>query len=73
MSVNTTSSFIAAQEAVKSWAQTGTKGTFIFTGNVLNVKYLPTVSGALAFAMGKSAAASLIQGASHGYKGKGYK
>ncbi|KAH8813501.1 putative short chain type dehydrogenase [Flagelloscypha sp. PMI_526] len=73
ISVNTISSFIAAQEAVKSWAQTGTKGTFIFTGNILNVRCLPNVPGALVFAMGKSAAASLIQGASYGYKGKGYK
>ncbi|KAH8813471.1 putative short chain type dehydrogenase [Flagelloscypha sp. PMI_526] len=73
MSVNTTSTFLAAQESVKSWAQNGIKGTFIFTGNIMNVKYIPALPGALIFGMGKTASASLIQGASQAYKEKGYK
>ncbi|KAH8799245.1 hypothetical protein DL96DRAFT_1699397 [Flagelloscypha sp. PMI_526] len=70
MAINSTSGFVAAKEAVKSWTQTGTKGTFIFTGNKLNVISYPSV---LAFGMGKSAAASLIRSAALGYKEKGYK
>ncbi|KAH8823702.1 putative short chain type dehydrogenase [Flagelloscypha sp. PMI_526] len=55
ISVNTSSVFFAAKEA-------GLKGTFLFTGNKLNVGTLPSWA---VFAMGKSAAL--------GYKEKGYK
>ena len=70
MSVNSTSVFFSAKEAIKLWTQTGTKGTFLFTGNKLNVASLPSWT---VFGMGKSAAASMIRGAALGYKEKGHK
>ncbi|KAH8823711.1 putative short-chain dehydrogenases/reductase [Flagelloscypha sp. PMI_526] len=70
MDINSTSAFVAGKEAVKAWATTGTKGTFVFTGNKLNVISFPNT---LSFGMGKSASASLIRSAALGYKEKGYK
>jgi hypothetical protein len=64
MNVNATSAWVAAGETVKCFEDLGldalgaTGGTFIFTGNMLNLSAAP---GFLTFAMGKSAAAHLIQ------------
>ncbi|KAI1441552.1 NAD(P)-binding protein [Annulohypoxylon stygium] len=64
MRVNTTSPFIAAGEAVKCFEKLGpaqlgaTGGTFIFTGNILNVTAVP---GLMAFGMQKGATANMIK------------
>ncbi|PVH79201.1 hypothetical protein DL98DRAFT_461433 [Cadophora sp. DSE1049] len=42
MNVNTVSAYVAAQEAVKAWEETGKgKGVFIYTGNICNVDIVP--------------------------------
>lgn len=42
MAVNTVSLFAAMKEAVKGWEEAGVKeGTFIYTGNLLNIESLP--------------------------------
>jgi len=73
MNINATSVFVAAREAVRAFDQLGPGGeglTFIFTGNKLNIMDIP---GMLVFGVGKTAAARIMQGASHGYKEKGHK
>jgi len=77
MDVNATSVWVAAGETVKCFEDLGldalgtTGGTFIFTGNLLNLAAAP---GFLTFGMGKSAAAHLIQHlALVAYPGKPYK
>jgi len=74
MNINTTSSFIAAREAVKGFKKLGAEGvggTYIHTGNKLNV--LDVVPGPLVFGIGKAAARKLMQTASKDYRGQGYK
>src|SRR6202000_2066763 len=70
--VNATSALFAAQEAVPGFKQLprSEAKTFIETGNKLNVIALPNV---LAFGMGKSATAHMIQCASIAYKQHGFK
>lgn len=63
MNVNAVSPWAAAHEAIKCFDNLGSQlessgGTFIFTGNLLNVSVGP---GFLTFGMGKSAAAHLIK------------
>jgi NAD(P)-dependent dehydrogenase (short-subunit alcohol dehydrogenase family) len=70
MDVNTNSVFTAAREAVAAFGKTSGGGTFIFTGNKLNIVDIP---GMLVFGTGKAGAAKIMQGASHAYGGKGYK
>ncbi|KAH6656422.1 hypothetical protein BKA67DRAFT_155054 [Truncatella angustata] len=68
--VNTTSVFVAAKEAVDGFARTGPGSTFIFTGNLLNVRPGPR---SVAFGIGKAGSANLIKAASTSFDGKGYK
>ncbi|OTA70015.1 NAD(P)-binding protein [Hypoxylon sp. EC38] len=77
LKVNTTSTYIAAREAIKGFEKLGPSGlgpaggTFIFTGNILNITAVP---GFMAFGMQKSASAHLIQSLAVGaYVGKPYK
>lgn len=72
LAINTTSVFVAAQQAVLGFKQlppTASK-TFIFTGNILNVT---TIASLLNSGVGKSATAHIIQSASIAYKDQGYK
>jgi hypothetical protein len=70
--VNATSSLISAQEAVKGFKElpSSASKTFIHTGNKLNTVVIPHV---LVFGMGKNAVAHMIQSASVGYAGQGFK
>ncbi|KAI1205173.1 NAD(P)-binding protein [Annulohypoxylon truncatum] len=77
MNVNTTTPFMVAREAVKGFEKLGPSqlgpagGTFIFTGNMLNVAVMP---GMLTFGMQKSATANMIKHlAEAAYNGKPYK
>ena len=70
MNVNANSVFVAARESIAAFSKGNTGGTFIFTGNKLNVIDIP---GMLVFGVGKTAAARIMQSASHAYRGKGYK
>ncbi len=71
MNVNAYSVFVAAREAVRGFDKLeGARGTFIFTGNKLNVIDVP---GVLVLGVGNAAAARTIQGASHAYGEKGYR
>ncbi|KAF7882235.1 hypothetical protein EAF00_011751 [Botryotinia globosa] len=70
LNVVITSAYAAAHEAVegfKSLAE-ATNKTFIYTGNILNRQVIPSL---LAFGIGKSGAAHLIQSASEVYKKEG--
>ncbi|KAG6364699.1 hypothetical protein INS49_006303 [Diaporthe citri] len=71
-SVNTTSAFVAAQQAVLAFEQMpeSASRTFIFTGNCTNVAPIVALMGSGA---GKSATAHIIQCAAEAYKDKGYK
>lgn len=72
MTVNNTSVFVAAQQAVLGFADLPVNAprTFFFTGNILNVTALPQFleSGA-----GKSASAHMMMAAAAEYKEKGFK
>jgi hypothetical protein len=70
--VNAISPLFATQEAVKGFKQleNSASGTFIMTGNALNLIAKPDV---LTFGMGKSAAAHLIWSASVAYEQQGFK
>ncbi|KAJ9134283.1 short-chain dehydrogenases protein [Pleurostoma richardsiae] len=72
LTVNTTSAFVAAQQAALAFEKlpdTASR-TFIYTGNILNVSTIITLMDAGA---GKSATAHIIQCAADAYKGKGFK
>ncbi|KAK1570063.1 uncharacterized protein LY79DRAFT_570613 [Colletotrichum navitas] len=72
MTINNTSVFVAAQQAVLCFAElpADTQKTFFFTGNILNVVPLPQFleSGA-----GKSASAHMMMAAASEYKEKGFR
>ncbi|KAJ9605952.1 hypothetical protein H2200_009801 [Cladophialophora chaetospira] len=70
--VNISSFFVAAQQAVSGFAElpASASRTFIATGNVLNVAIIPKF---MSQGVGKSAAASMIWSASAAYKDRGYK
>lgn len=72
MTVNNTSVFAAAQQAVLGFAELPADApkTFLYTGNILNVTPLPQFleSGA-----GKSASAHMMMAAAAEYKEKGFK
>ncbi|KAI6086003.1 NAD(P)-binding protein [Hypoxylon rubiginosum] len=77
LNVNTNSPYFAANEAIKGFEKLGSEGlgpaggTFIFTGNALNIAVLPRIMG---FGMGKSASAHMIQHlALSAYSDKPYK
>lgn len=72
LNVVVTSAYAAAHEAVEGFKTLpeATKKTFIYTGNILNRQLIPSL---LAFGIGKSGAAHLIQSASEVYKKDGYR
>ncbi|KAE8451806.1 hypothetical protein EG329_002646 [Mollisiaceae sp. DMI_Dod_QoI] len=72
LNINTTSVFVAAQQAVLGFEQLGEEAarTFIFTGNILNEVVMVKLLDA---GMGKTATAHLVRAASEVYKGRGYK
>jgi hypothetical protein len=72
MNVNTTSAFVAAQEAVLAFEQLpeSASRTFIYTGNILNTT---TMGPLLDLGVGKSATAYIIQSAAKAYQDKGFK
>lgn len=73
LAINTTSPFVAAQQAVLGFAQlpASASRTFIYTGNMLN--QLVSLPGILSLGVGKSATGHIIQTAAEAYKSKGYK
>ncbi len=72
LTINTTSAFVAAQQAVLSFKELPDSAarTFIYTGNILNET---TLAPFLDLGVGKSATAHIIQSAAAAYKDKGYK
>ena len=72
MTVNVFSTYVAAQQAVKSFeaAPASTNKAFIYTGNRLNVAPIPPL---LSLGVGKSATAHLMMFLSTVYQKKGYK
>jgi hypothetical protein len=72
LAVNTTSAFVAAQQAVLGFEQLpeSASKTFIYTGNITNIKVIPQL---LDSGVGKSGAAHIIQSAAAAYKERGFK
>jgi hypothetical protein len=72
LNVNTITPYIAAQQAVEAWKELDpeTKKTFIYTGNIMNVKILP-IPALITLGMGKSASASWLGLADSLYSQKG--
>lgn len=72
LTVNTTSAFVAAQQAIASFEElpNSASRTFIYTGNLTNIS---PVAALLTLNVGKSATASIIQVAAESYKDKGFK
>jgi NAD(P)-dependent dehydrogenase (short-subunit alcohol dehydrogenase family) len=72
LNINTTSAFVAAQQAALSFEQLPDSAarTFIYTGNILNTT---TMAPLLDLGVGKSATAHIIQSAAAAYKDRGYK
>jgi hypothetical protein len=70
--INTTSAFVAAQQAVLAFEQLpdSASRTFIYTGNILNET---TMAPLLDLGVGKSATAHIIQSAAAAYKDRGFK
>ena len=64
--------YIAAQQALQGWKSlpADTPTAFIYTGNTLNQIAIP---GVLPFALGKVAAAMLVEYAANGYGKNGYR
>ncbi|KAK7420397.1 hypothetical protein QQX98_002820 [Neonectria punicea] len=73
LSVNVTSTFVAAQQAVLGFAKlpSSASRTFIYTGNILNTDVI--IPALLDGGIGKSASAHLIHSAAAAYKDRGYK
>lgn len=74
LNINTVSSYIAAQEAVKGWETlpNESKKSFIYTGNILNTTVLP-VPAMTTLGVGKSASAYWIGTADLTYAKEGYR
>ena len=74
LNVNTVSPYVAAQQAVRGWETLpeGTKATFIYTGNVLNVSIVP-VPMFLDLGMGKAASAFWIGMVDSKYSARGFR
>ncbi|KAL3422092.1 short-chain dehydrogenase [Phlyctema vagabunda] len=70
--INTTSPFVAAQQAVLNFAELPDSAakTFIYTGNILNTTIIPALLDA---GVGKSASAHFIHSAAEAYKDRGFK
>jgi NAD(P)-dependent dehydrogenase (short-subunit alcohol dehydrogenase family) len=71
--INTTSAFVAAQQAVLGFEKLpeSASRTFIYTGNILNTMFI--IPPLLDLGVGKSATAHIIQSAAAAYKDRGYK
>lgn len=74
LKINSVSSYVAAQEAVKGWETLPkeTKKSFIYTGNILNTTILPTPM-MTTLGVGKSASAYWIGTADALYSKDGYR
>jgi hypothetical protein len=72
LAINTTSAFVAAQQAVIGFEELPdfAARTFIYTGNCTNDTPMAALSDA---SLGKAASASFIQAAAGAYADKGYK
>lgn len=72
LNINTTSVFVAAQQAVLGFEQLpdAVPKTFIYTGNILNTTTMPSL---LDLGVGKSATAHIIQSAAEAYKDRGFR
>ena len=72
LKTNTTSAFVAAQQAVLGFEQLpdSASKTFIYTGNILNIT---TMAPLLNLGVGKSATSHIIQSAAAAYADQGYK
>ncbi|KAJ5353772.1 hypothetical protein N7541_006336 [Penicillium brevicompactum] len=72
LNVNTTSAFVAAQQAVLAFQELSPSAsrTFIYTGNMLNTTVIPPL---LDLGVGKSATAHIIQTAATSYSDRGFK
>ncbi|KAH8700948.1 hypothetical protein BGW36DRAFT_425747 [Talaromyces proteolyticus] len=72
LNINTTSAFVAAQQAVNAFEMLSSSAsrTFIYTGNLLNTA---PIASLLDLGVGKSATAHIIHSASIAYKDRGFK
>lgn len=72
IAVNTTSAFVAAQQAVLAFGQLPDDAakTFIYTGNILNTM---TMARLLSLGVGKTATAHIIESAAAAYGNRGFK
>jgi hypothetical protein len=72
LSLNTTSAYVAAQQAVKAFQGLPEQAskTFIYTGNALNTTVMPQLLG---LGVSKSASAHIIQAAALAYQDRGFK
>jgi hypothetical protein len=72
LNINTTSAFVAAQQAVLGFEQLpqSASRTFVYTGNVLNTTIIAPLMDQ---GVGKSATAHIIQSAAAAYTDRGYK
>lgn len=72
MNINTSSAFVAAQQAVLGFEQLpdSASKTFIYTGNILNTT---TMAPLMDLGVGKSATAHIIQSAAAAYSDRGFK
>lgn len=70
--INTTSAFVAAQQAAQGFAELPDTAarSFFYTGNILNVQVLPSFLDA---GMGKAAAAHMMAAAAAAYQDRGFK
>ncbi|KAL3479197.1 putative short-chain dehydrogenase [Aspergillus californicus] len=75
LAINTTSPFVAAQQAALGFEalanEESASKTFIYTGNILSTGV--TIPGLLTLGVGKSATAHVVQSAAGAFEGKGFK
>ncbi|KAK9368046.1 hypothetical protein V1509DRAFT_609954 [Lipomyces kononenkoae] len=73
LTINTTSAFVAAQQAVQGFSELpdSASRTFIYTGNILNTEFV--IPPLLDSGVGKSATAHIIHSAATAYKDRGFK
>ncbi|KAJ5666623.1 hypothetical protein N7462_011032 [Penicillium macrosclerotiorum] len=72
LNINTTSAFVAAQQAALGFGELpeSASKTFIYTGNMLNTTSLPPL---LSLGVGKSAMAHVVESAAKAYTDRGFK
>ncbi|KAK9482169.1 hypothetical protein V1527DRAFT_415745 [Lipomyces starkeyi] len=73
LTINTTTAFVAAQQAAQSFSELpdSASRTFIYTGNILNTEFV--IPPLLDLGVGKSATAHIIHSAATAYKDRGFK